>query len=289
MAPIIYILRHGFRLNWVTQKWESPTGLERDPPLAAFGLTQSQEVADYFLSLPEDERPTLIFSSPYYRCLQTVQPTARALCRPIFVEHALSEWYSPVTPGTGLHPRASPAADLKKYVPEIDAEAWSTIWYPSRKGEDVDDVHDRVAGFLEIFIPELEHRFPNHERILLVSHAATIAALAGELLGSRDLHIRVGTCTLIEAVPRAGAAAVGKVTGKWTTPKLAAGELENVDTDLAEGSHLSGGSQRDWGLDDVVIQDGKVISDSGIPGTENEADEPVGPQVCSRAPRTSNL
>ena len=41
------------------------TGLPRDPPLAAFGHTQAQELADYFLSLPEEERPTAIFSSPY--------------------------------------------------------------------------------------------------------------------------------------------------------------------------------------------------------------------------------
>lgn len=40
-------------------------GLPRDPPLAAFGHTQAQELADFFLSLPEAERPTAIFSSPY--------------------------------------------------------------------------------------------------------------------------------------------------------------------------------------------------------------------------------
>lgn len=27
--------------------------------------TQAEEVAQYFLSLPEDERPTAVFSSPY--------------------------------------------------------------------------------------------------------------------------------------------------------------------------------------------------------------------------------
>ena len=41
------------------------SGLPRDPPLAAYGLTQAQELAEYFLSLPEDQRPTIILSSPY--------------------------------------------------------------------------------------------------------------------------------------------------------------------------------------------------------------------------------
>ena len=90
-------------------------GLPRDPPLAAFGHTQAQELADHFLSLPEEERPTAIFSSPYCtylhvapfeldvypnvnaylkkntpstdRCLQTSKPVANALNVPIYVEH----------------------------------------------------------------------------------------------------------------------------------------------------------------------------------------------------------
>jgi len=63
------------------------------------------------LNLPQDERPTAIFSSPYCipylfslsliflipdhsdRCLQTVQPTAKALNLPIYVEHGPSFIY----------------------------------------------------------------------------------------------------------------------------------------------------------------------------------------------------
>lgn len=36
-------------------------------------------MAEYFLSLPENERPQLIISSRYYRCMQTAFPTAKAL------------------------------------------------------------------------------------------------------------------------------------------------------------------------------------------------------------------
>lgn len=85
------------------------TGLARDPPLAPFGLTQAEELADYFLSLPEHERPTIILSSPYCecaeepnlglymlkpyrplptdRCLQTAVPSAQKLQLPLYVEH----------------------------------------------------------------------------------------------------------------------------------------------------------------------------------------------------------
>ncbi|KAI0068351.1 phosphoglycerate mutase-like protein [Artomyces pyxidatus] len=264
MVERIYILRHGFRLNWVTTEWKSVTGLPRDPPLAAFGETQAHECAQYFLSLPEDERPTAIFSSPYYRCLQTSKPTSEALGVPIYVEHGLSEWYSPVAPNTGLHPRPGPASALQTYFPQIE-DSWSSIWYPSRKGEDVTEVHDRTAGFLDVFVPEVRRRFQGaHKHILLVSHAATVITLARELVGDRSLPLRIPCCslTITEKKPDAE-----KVLGAWEARLL------------ADGSHLKEGSQRDWGFEDIQIADGKVINDHGIPGTEHELDHPVGSQL----------
>ncbi|KAH8988950.1 histidine phosphatase superfamily [Lactarius akahatsu] len=269
----IYILRHGFRLNWVTTHWKSVTGLPRDPPLAAFGEAQAKEVADYFLSLPEDQRPTAIFSSPYYRCLQTSKPTAAALGLPIYAEHGIAEWYSPVEPGTGLHPRPSSASVLKAHFPEID-DSWSSLWYCSRKGEDVEALHDRIAGFLTVFVPEVQRRFSGaHKRILLVSHAATVIALARELVGERSLSFRAACCSLTVLDRKVGDAAHLAVVGGWTARVL------------SDGSHLKDGAQRDWGFEDIAIADGKVINDHGIPGTENEKDEPVGSQIIELSSR----
>ncbi|KAI0704853.1 histidine phosphatase superfamily [Cytidiella melzeri] len=266
MIDTIYVARHGYRLSWVTQTWKSVTGLPRDPPLAAFGLTQAQELADHFLSLPEDERPTVIFSSPYYRCLQTSKPVSIALNVPIYVEHGLSEWYSPVKPGTGLHPRPAPARELQGYFSEIDA-SWSSIYYPSRKGEDVDQCHDRVGGLLEALVPEVETRFNDkHRRILLVSHAATIIAVNRALIGDRSAPMRIGCCSLTEFKRKAAGTGAGIVDG-WDLVKL------------ADGSFMKEGATRDWGFEDIVCADGQVVEDSGEPGTEGELDEPVGLQL----------
>lgn len=274
MIETIYIARHGFRLNWVTNNWKSETGLPRDPPLAAYGETQAKELAEYFASLPEDQRPTAIYSSPYYRCLQTIRPTSQALNVPIYVEHGLSEWYSPVKAGTGLHPRPASASELKKYFPEID-DSWSSIWYPSRKGEDVEQVHDRVAGFLKLFVPEVERRFSGkHRRILLVSHAATVIALARELLGNRGLPLRIGCCSLTELHRKAG---TDQVLGAWDAKTL------------GDGAHLKEGASRDWGFEDIEIADGKVVEDLGVPGTENEIDEPIGPQLPEATQTVSRM
>ncbi|TFK77056.1 phosphoglycerate mutase-like protein [Pluteus cervinus] len=256
----IYIARHGFRVNWVTSNWTSPTGLPKDPPLTVFGVEQAKELGDFFLSLPEDERPTAIFSSPYYRCLQTAQPVAVALGLPLYVEHGISEWYSPVAPGTGLHPRPQSATVLQTYFKEIDP-SWSSVWYPTRKGEDVDEVHERTDGFLKTFIPKVERQFGHrHQRILLVSHAATVITLARVLTGDMQLPLRVGCCSLSEFVRSSN----DDVTGSWDAKRL------------AQGDHLKDGALRDWGLEDIRIADGKVIDDPGIPGTENEVETHFG-------------
>jgi len=238
--------------------------------LAEFGEAQAQEVADYFLTLPHQERPTAIFSSPYYRCIQTSKPIAKALDLPIFIEHGISEWYFPVVPGTGIHPRPSSATTLKALVPQID-EAWSSVWYPSRKGEDVDEIHHRTAGFLEAFIPEVERQMPTmHSRILMVGHAATVITLTRMLLGEA-LPLTVGCCTLTELRRKPNT----RILGGWTKKVLASGD------------HLSKGIQRAWGFSDVV-SDGQVIDEDGVPGSEEGEEGPVGCQL-PRSNITSHL
>lgn len=50
----------------------TPTGIPTDPPLTAKGVEQSKELADYLASIePPVDR---IYSSPFYRCLQTLKP-----------------------------------------------------------------------------------------------------------------------------------------------------------------------------------------------------------------------
>ncbi len=162
----------------------------------------------------------------------------------------LSEWYYPVEPGTGLHPRPSSASTLKAYVPEID-DSWSSVWYPSRKGEDATALHDRLAGFLTVLIPEVQRRFDRvHKRILLVGHAATVVALAHELVGDRELSFQAACCSLTvldrkDAI--AGDSSRPVVIGDWT-PRI-----------LGDGGHLKDGPQRAWGFMDAAITDGVSV------------------------------
>ena len=258
----VYIARHGFRLNWVNTNWKSETGMPRDPPLAAFGLDQAKELAAHFLSMPEDERPTAIYSSPYYRCLQTSEPVSRALGVPIFIEHGLSEWYSTVKANTGLHPRPESAESLKRYFSTIDTTHHS-IYYPSRKGESVSGLHERTNEFMDALLPYVSET-TGAKRILLVSHAATCITMCKYFSGDADLPLRYGCCTLSEA-RRAG-------DGKGWVLKRA-----------GDGTFMAKGVQRDWGLEDVVMDGDEVIHEPGE-GDTSEEDHPVGLVL----PRQSN-
>lgn len=70
-----------FRGNWTVDpktgqyftNVPSPTGIASDPPLAAYGVLQAEQLATA-LSKIDDPPITRIYSSPFYRCLQTLQP-----------------------------------------------------------------------------------------------------------------------------------------------------------------------------------------------------------------------
>ena len=56
---------------------KTPTGIPTDPPLTSKGVQQSKELAEYLCSVePPIDR---IYSSPFYRCLQTLKPTTERL------------------------------------------------------------------------------------------------------------------------------------------------------------------------------------------------------------------
>ncbi|KAG7152478.1 Transcription factor tau 55 kDa subunit like protein [Verticillium longisporum] len=77
---VIYVARHGFRSNWLvdpatgdySSSIRSPTGIASDPALTAHGVDQAKELGAHLLTVsPPIEA---VYSSPYYRCLQTITP-----------------------------------------------------------------------------------------------------------------------------------------------------------------------------------------------------------------------
>ncbi|CCE92935.1 uncharacterized protein TDEL_0F01240 [Torulaspora delbrueckii] len=202
VVKTIYIARHGYRSNWLAKGPYPlpPTGIDSDVPLAEHGIHQAKELAHYIVSL--ENQPELLFSSPFYRCIQTSEPIADILELPIMIERGIGEWYRPDRP---VIPVAAPLETLENFFPgKLDLK-WQSQVIPSDKGETEEDLFRRCGKVWPLFINQVETQYPNAETILLVTHAAAKAALGMNLLGFSNWRepldedgtiIRSGSCSL---------------------------------------------------------------------------------------------
>ncbi|VEU21694.1 DEKNAAC102312 [Brettanomyces naardenensis] len=177
----IYIVRHGYRSNWlpVEQQVPSPTGVDSDPPLAPHGVDQANQLAD-FVAEKLSPKPELIFSSPFYRCVETITPTADRLDLDIFPDRGIGEWYKPTR---GIIPIPAGHKILSSFFSRVsDDWNWNTV-VPLETGETEEQIFNRCKVFWDRFFLKLEKSYPDVETILLATHAATKIALGMSLMG----------------------------------------------------------------------------------------------------------
>lgn len=55
----------------------TPTGIPSDPQLASYGVAQAEQLAQRVATL--SPAPEIVYSSPFYRCLETIEPSVRNL------------------------------------------------------------------------------------------------------------------------------------------------------------------------------------------------------------------
>jgi transcription factor C subunit 7 len=183
----VYIVRHGYRSNWLPldQQIAPLTGIDSDPPLAPHGITQANELANYLTNDLLQEGlpiPEMIFSSPFYRCIETIHPTAEKLNLIIHPERGIGEWFKP---HRKIIPLPVDNKILHKFfntVPEQMEWEWDTV-IPSNLGETEDQIFKRCKEFWLKFIPKFELKYPEIESIVFITHAATKIALGMSLTG----------------------------------------------------------------------------------------------------------
>ena len=177
----------------------SPTGIDSDPPLAKHGEDQAKELAHYILSI--EPHPEIIFSSPFYRCLQTSSPIAEVLDVDIVLETGIGEWYKPERP---VIPNPAGFETLSPFFSKLK-NTWEPTVKPSLKGETPEQIFARCQEFFQKFIPKFEAKYPHVETILFVTHAAAKIALGMALLGFNSVdeplddegtRLRAGACSL---------------------------------------------------------------------------------------------
>lgn len=140
-----------------------------------------------------------VYSSPYYRCLQTIDPyvqlqqrarpagpdnnnTATTQIRP---ENGLCEWFGSAP---FAHPQPASPEVLKAMFPAYDDSYVSSI-VPDRKGETLAQLYKRVAAAMQAIIDRCDAE--GRRAVVLCTHAAVVIVLGRILTGNVPDNVEV--------------------------------------------------------------------------------------------------
>jgi transcription factor C subunit 7 len=272
----IYILRHGHRLAWTldpsTGRYYSshpfPTGLPADPPLASHGVRQAQETGRHLsdlLAKEVREGRLRVYSSLFYRCLETLRPTVEALlnlvdgdvekerCLQVRGERGVGEWFGHAW---FIQPSPAPASRLRQeFFPWVD-DQYESLVIPHNHGERIEGLHERVATALEAVVRDVDNEFVRLGRqreevtVLICGHAAPIIASGRALTGNMpddldDEDFQCFTAGLSKFVRRRDEAS--STTTSTSESEGERGVLGQWDCVLnSDCAHLSQGAERGW-------------------------------------------
>jgi transcription factor C subunit 7 len=242
----------------------TPTSIPTDPALTSYGEQQAQQLGAH---LPTLEPPlSQVYSSPYYRCLQTLQPGVEELKRHgytsgVIVDNAFEEWYGE-TGDHREHPRAAPFASLRdEHFPQmgLKQDEQGIIIKSSRFGESITALHDRIAYGLHRVIERAEKR--GERSIIICTHAAAMIAMGRVLTGIMPKDVDVEdfhcyTASLSQYNRRSNGTGSSKAVDMWDPEKESVipdvnwrgnGVHGGWDSILnGDCSFLKGGEERGW-------------------------------------------
>lgn len=153
MHTDVVLVRHAMA---VTRTADGPD--EADRPLTAEGLVQARRL----VGVLSEPRPAAVWSSPYRRAVQTVEPVAAALGLPVRTRWELREW------DDGL-----PYTD--DWEPHY-ARSWAEPSYARPGGESMDQLTARAVGAVGALAREHEGHL-----VIVAGHGTFIARALGGL------------------------------------------------------------------------------------------------------------
>lgn len=263
----IYVVRHGYRMNWVVDPktgtyhatHRTPTGIPSDPALASYGVEQADQLADRIAAL--DPFPDIFYSSPFYRCLQTIKPAFERTLeskgrepRQLRIDTGLGEFYGKAR---FTHPQPASVDVMRSHFSWIEGK--SSI-VPSKTGETLDALHNRFAYAMHRIIEDADSE-PGVKAILICTHAAGMIALGRALTGRmpedpNEEDFRCGTCAFTRFDRRTSSESSTSIKAwdalqpedipetDWRSGKGVQGGWEcTINGDC---SHLPNGEERTW-------------------------------------------
>ncbi|GAB4181659.1 MAG: histidine phosphatase family protein [Coleofasciculaceae cyanobacterium] len=186
MTQIVWIARHGNRLDFVNPEWFNTAERPYDPPLSEDGIEQAKQLGQRLVG----EGIAHIFASPFLRTVQTANEVANILDLPIKLESGLSEWLNPAWMKT--EPERLPLEVLQDRFPRIDRS------YTSRVVAHYPETNEMVLQRAAQTVQHLTDEF-SMEDILLVGHGATVVGCTQGLVGGTP-EVKASLCCLVKLV-----------------------------------------------------------------------------------------
>lgn len=188
MTQIIWIARHGNRIDFVNPEWFNTAERRYDPPLSDDGVVQASQLGQRL----KTENIAHIFASPFLRTVQTANQIAEALDLPIKLESGLSEFLNPAwMPAT---PERMSIEALTEIFPRIDTSYTSRVIaeYPETEAQAFSRSGKTAALLADEFSPE---------DILLVGHGASVLGATMGLIGKiAKTQVKASLCCLVKVV-----------------------------------------------------------------------------------------
>jgi broad specificity phosphatase PhoE len=183
MTQIVWIARHGNRLDFVNPEWFNTAERPYDPPLSEDGIVQAKQLGQRLVG----EKIKQIFASPFLRTVQTANCVADLLDLPIKLESGLSEWLNPAW--MKFEPEKLSLDELHKLFPRIDRSYTSRViaHYP----ETSENVLERTAETAKYLTTEFS------EDMLLVGHGASVVGTTQGLVGGMP-EVNATLCCLVK-------------------------------------------------------------------------------------------
>lgn len=185
MPQIVWIARHGNRLDFVNPEWFNTAERPYDPPLSEDGVVQARQLGQRLVG----ESIAHIFASPFLRTVQTASMVADALDLPIKLESGLSEWLNPAWMKN--EPERLSLEVLQERFPRIDPSYTSRAI--ARYPETSDQVLDRTSETVRRLVAEFS------QDILLVGHGASVVGTTQGLVGGTP-EVNAALCCLVKVV-----------------------------------------------------------------------------------------
>lgn len=141
-----------------------------DSSLSELGQTQAQRLAERLKS----QRIVAIYSSPFRRCLDTVQPLAKSRGLPILLRPELCEYH-----------HVAPGSDSRRAIPPVESilqACDASIECPDHEGPLIWPMIDESLGNLiarvQSFVAFVKGRWTHPEDVVIViSHGSPVARL----------------------------------------------------------------------------------------------------------------